>query len=348
MNRIALGAAVVAAATWSGGAAAQNGQTAEGASYQVRLQDLHDRVEQLHEQLRRMQNRQKLLGAAAPSAVASVPTEIELEDDTTSALLLTGVRVWIDGALVYERTEAAAPRDADGALPVFVGTVTPGRHSVQVDLRLSGNGAILPYMRAYRFEVKDAHAFVAAEGHPATLVVHAFERGDATTPFDQRPAVGWDARYWGSVANRRPHEGLRRTGRSRLAPGYNRAVKLPRWIPQPVSWATAVALFFFAAGVSLAMAFVIPLLFELMRHSPRLAWLGILAVWLAPSRPRRASTTPSRPCSTSATARASPAGRGPARPACGPGSSRGRPCSSSPWPRASSCSSSTLRRWIPT
>lgn len=59
-------------------------------------------------------------------------------------------------------------------------------------------------------------------------------------------------------------------------------MKLPSWLPQPAAWATAVALFFFAAGVSLAMAFVLPALFELMRHSPRLAWLGILLVWLAP------------------------------------------------------------------
>jgi hypothetical protein len=59
-------------------------------------------------------------------------------------------------------------------------------------------------------------------------------------------------------------------------------VKLPRWIPHPVAWANAVALFVFAAGESVAMAFVMPILIELMRHSPRLAWLGMLAVWLSP------------------------------------------------------------------
>jgi hypothetical protein len=63
---------------------------------------------------------------------------------------------------------------------------------------------------------------------------------------------------------------------------YNRGVKLPSWLPHPVAWATAVALFFFAAGVSIAMALLLPLLFELMRHSPRLGWLGILLVWLGP------------------------------------------------------------------
>jgi hypothetical protein len=59
-------------------------------------------------------------------------------------------------------------------------------------------------------------------------------------------------------------------------------VKLPRWIPHPASWAAAIALFAFGAGVSFASALLVPLVIELMRMSPRLGWLGFLALWLAP------------------------------------------------------------------
>jgi hypothetical protein len=59
-------------------------------------------------------------------------------------------------------------------------------------------------------------------------------------------------------------------------------VKLPRWLPHPAAWASAGALFVFATGVSMAMAFTLPPLFELMHTSPRLAWIGILSVWCAP------------------------------------------------------------------
>jgi len=38
----------------------------------------------------------------------------------------------------------------------------------------------------------------------------------------------------------------------------------------------------YSAGVSVAMGAVMPILFELMRHSPRLACLGMLGAWLAP------------------------------------------------------------------
>jgi hypothetical protein len=58
--------------------------------------------------------------------------------------------------------------------------------------------------------------------------------------------------------------------------------ELPRWIPHPASWAAAVALFAFGLGVSFATAFLLPLVIELMRFSPRLGWLGFLALWLAP------------------------------------------------------------------
>lgn len=63
---------------------------------------------------------------------------------------------------------------------------------------------------------------------------------------------------------------------------YHGLVTLPRWLPHPAAWASAVALFVFATGVSLAMAFTLPPLFELMRTAPRLAWVGILGVWCAP------------------------------------------------------------------
>jgi hypothetical protein len=59
-------------------------------------------------------------------------------------------------------------------------------------------------------------------------------------------------------------------------------VILPRWIPRPIAWANAVALFVFATALSKALTFVLPILMALMRHSPRLAWLGMLLVWLSP------------------------------------------------------------------
>ncbi len=59
-------------------------------------------------------------------------------------------------------------------------------------------------------------------------------------------------------------------------------VKTVKWLPHPASIAAALALFVFGIGVSFAMALLMPLVFELMRFSPRLGWIGVLSVWLAP------------------------------------------------------------------
>jgi hypothetical protein len=68
----------------------------------------------------------------------------------------------------------------------------------------------------------------------------------------------------------------------RLPRAYDGGVKLPKWIPDRVSWLTAAALLVYGVGVSTVFAFAFPILLELATRSPRLGWLGILIVWLAP------------------------------------------------------------------
>jgi hypothetical protein len=53
-------------------------------------------------------------------------------------------------------------------------------------------------------------------------------------------------------------------------------------MPRPIAWASAAALYLFAAGVRVMFSLAMPLLAALMRHSPRLAWLGLLLLWLSP------------------------------------------------------------------
>ncbi|HEY1690646.1 MAG TPA: hypothetical protein VGG39_00705 [Polyangiaceae bacterium] len=56
----------------------------------------------------------------------------------------------------------------------------------------------------------------------------------------------------------------------------------PSWVPHPASWASAVALAVYAKGVAIAMALLVPLVLSLLPHAPRLAWLGVLLLWVAP------------------------------------------------------------------
>ena len=63
---------------------------------------------------------------------------------------------------------------------------------------------------------------------------------------------------------------------------YNPCMSLPRFLPKPGAWASAVALFAYAAAVSLVMGLALPFIAELMKASPRLGWLAILGLWASP------------------------------------------------------------------
>jgi hypothetical protein len=69
-------------------------------------------------------------------------------------------------------------------------TPRPGDHTLRVLLQLRGNGyGVFAYLRGYRFEVKANHAFSLDGRRPLRLEVVAWERDDAWTPLEGRPAI---------------------------------------------------------------------------------------------------------------------------------------------------------------
>ncbi len=73
----------------------------------------------------------------------------------------------------------------------------PGGHSIRLMLTCTGWGeGVFSYLRGYRFEVRSSHIFGVAPGSLHQVTVIPYEKGDATTPLEERPAVTYGEARW--------------------------------------------------------------------------------------------------------------------------------------------------------
>jgi hypothetical protein len=176
-------------------AAAGTGATPpiDGATYVVRLRDLEQHIDELKEQIRRSHTRLSLLSDTILSGGAGgARAEINFRNDLSSAFRLTGALFVLDGAVQYNKQDESedSPLANQKDIPIFIGSIPPGDHTVQIVLQLRGNGyGVFSYLKGYKFKVPSSHSFTITEGKTLKLDVIAWEKGDVTTDLTDRPAI---------------------------------------------------------------------------------------------------------------------------------------------------------------
>lgn len=178
--------ATVAAATQAPPPAGMDGST-----YQVRLRDLEQKVDELKEQIRRSHTRLSLLSETILSGgTGGARAEITFINDMSSAFRMTQALFVLDGAVQYNKQDETGVLAGQKEIPIFSGSIPPGDHTLQVLVKLRGHGyGVFSYLQGYRFEIRSSHSFTVTEGKTIELKAIAFEKGDVTTPIEQRPAV---------------------------------------------------------------------------------------------------------------------------------------------------------------
>ena len=163
----------------------------DGATYQVRLRELEQRVDELKEQIRRSHTRLSLLSETILSGgVGGARAEIVFTNDMSNIFKLNRALFVLDGAVQYNKQDDTGALAEQKKIPIFSGSVPPGDHTLQVLLQLRGHGyGVFSYLRGYRFEVKSSHSFTVTEGKTMELEAVAWEKGGVTTPVEQRPAI---------------------------------------------------------------------------------------------------------------------------------------------------------------
>ena len=179
--------------TGTTGAPAKTASTGkiDGATYQVRLRELEQRVDELKEQIRRSHTRLSLLSETILSGgVGGARAEIVFTNDMSNIFRLTRALFVLDGAVQYNKQDDTGALAAQKRIPIFSGSIPPGDHTLQALLQLRGHGyGVFSYLRGYRFEVKSSHSFTVTEGKTIELEAIAWEKGGVTTPVEQRPAI---------------------------------------------------------------------------------------------------------------------------------------------------------------
>lgn len=165
----------------------------DGSTYVVRLRDLEQRVDELKEQIRRSHTRLSLLSDTILSGgVGGARAEINFKNELSNAFHLTGATFVLDGSVQYNKQDDTGALAEQKQIPIFSGSIPPGDHTLQVVLKLRGHGyGVFSYLRGYKFNVPATHSFTITEGKAIKLDAIVWEKGDVTTPLEERPAIRW-------------------------------------------------------------------------------------------------------------------------------------------------------------
>jgi len=174
----------------------------DGATYAVRLRDLEQRIDELKEQIRRSHTRLSLLTDTILSGgLAGSRSEVQFQNDMSSAFKLVRALFVLDGAVQYNKSDDSGALAEQKEIPIFSGSIPPGDHTVQILLQFQGSGyGVFSYLKGYHFEARSSHSFTAVEGKTLTLQIIAYEKGGVTTPLEERPAVRFNEKIAAGVS----------------------------------------------------------------------------------------------------------------------------------------------------
>jgi hypothetical protein len=115
-----------------------------------------------------------------------VPTTIDFNNAMSSDFELTGIRVLLDGRLLYSGSEESANEAAqEYAVALYAGPVPSGDHVIFVELNYKGAGE----GTGFKFVVRSSHSFQAIEGRSTSVAFTAVEKPGV--PYWRRPIVVW-------------------------------------------------------------------------------------------------------------------------------------------------------------
>ncbi len=172
--------------------AGQNtGSSMDKGTYTVRLRDLEERVNRLKEQIFRSKARLSLLAETVlEKKIAGAKASIVFNNEMGGSFRLDKATFLMDGGPVFNKVDNNGSLSKKDKIDLFEGPITPGEHTLSVVLHYKGHGyGIFSYLKGYAFKTRSSYTFTVGEGKRIGVEIVGFEKGGATTPLEERPAV---------------------------------------------------------------------------------------------------------------------------------------------------------------
>ncbi len=163
-------------------------------SYNLRLRNIEERVNDLKEKV--FQSKARLIQlqeVVLHGAISGAKAVIVHKNDMGGSFRLSRLQYALDGAPIYNRVATGDELASAEEIEVFNGSIAPGNHQLSLYIEYAGNGyGVFSYLKDYTFKVKSSQMISAEEGKLTYVRVVGFEKGNITTELKDRPSVRYE------------------------------------------------------------------------------------------------------------------------------------------------------------
>lgn len=165
------------------------------ADFSRELRTVEEDVSNLKERVFRSKATLKLLKELiVDSAISGSRLAIWHVNKLGGGYSMESAQYFLDGKSVFTKVDPEGSLDTMRELKVAEQTVSPGTHTLQVNLVLRGKGyKVFSYLRSYQFKVTSSYSFKVEEGRISVIRVISDSRGGLRN-FVERPTIRYDER----------------------------------------------------------------------------------------------------------------------------------------------------------
>lgn len=157
----------------------------------VRLRRLEQKSQALKERAWQLKARVQMLKEQMIGGGVGSQAMIAHADQMGASFRLTKLVYSLDGTQVFMLAdEAGESMHKTKNFNVFAGPISPGTHNLQVVATYRGHGyGVFEYLSKFSFSARSIVSFTNGEGKIAKVSCRGYEKGNASTPMEKRPAI---------------------------------------------------------------------------------------------------------------------------------------------------------------